>query len=215
MAFLVTGAELNNYPDIREAMYRARHKIFHEELGWEVNSVNGLEFDEFDRDDTVYIIYQDHGHVIGTYRLLPTTSPYMLSHVFPELAEGHVPCADNIWEMSRYTVDKRWVKSREHFEYVQADIFATMCEFSLLNGIDEYVVVQHPDVTLANGLGLGIPHIKRKPRQFGKDMAQVCHYRPAYQQQLRQVCEWKSLSRPVTRSYTLSQPQTFTAVAAE
>ena len=36
-------------------MYRLRHEVFHERLGWEVTDDNGMEHDEFDRADPVYV----------------------------------------------------------------------------------------------------------------------------------------------------------------
>lgn len=49
-----------------------RQKVFIETLGWELDSTNGEELDQFDRDDTVYVIAQDEqGRINGCARLLP------------------------------------------------------------------------------------------------------------------------------------------------
>jgi len=81
-----------------------RHKVFVERLGWQLQAEDGLEFDQFDRPDTVYVIARDEeGHVIGCARLLPTTRPYLLGEVFPELMHGMpVPCSADVWELSRF-----------------------------------------------------------------------------------------------------------------
>ena len=81
-----------------------RRKVFGERLGWELQAQNGLEFDQFDRDDTMYVVAQDHnGWVTGCARLLPTTRPYLLGEVFPQLMQGQpLPCTPQVWELSRF-----------------------------------------------------------------------------------------------------------------
>lgn len=87
-----------------DALACYRHRVFVERLGWQLQTEPGIEFDDFDRPDTVYVIARgDHGHVVGCARLLPTTQPYLLSHVFPELLDGQpAPCSPQVWELSRF-----------------------------------------------------------------------------------------------------------------
>ena len=57
-------------------MYRLRHEVFHDRLGWEVTNDNGMEHDEFDHADPVYVLAKgDEDEVLGCWRLLPTTGP--------------------------------------------------------------------------------------------------------------------------------------------
>lgn len=81
-----------------------RRKVFVERLGWELQVADGLEFDQFDRDDTVYVVAQDDaGLVTGCARLLPTIRPYLLGKVFPQLMHGQpTPHSPLIWELSRF-----------------------------------------------------------------------------------------------------------------
>jgi len=52
-----------------------RHKVFIEMLGWELETRNGEELDQFDRPDTLYVVSQDDdGNVNGCARLLPPAS---------------------------------------------------------------------------------------------------------------------------------------------
>jgi N-acyl-L-homoserine lactone synthetase len=87
-------------PDI----YRYRHRVFVEQLGWDLHTKDGLEQDQFDRSDTVYVVAQDEeGSVSGCARLLPTNRPYLLGEVFPQLLNGLIPpCSHEIWELSRF-----------------------------------------------------------------------------------------------------------------
>ena len=81
-----------------------RYKVFIETLGWELETRNGEELDQFDRPDTLYVVAQDDaGNVNGCARLLPTNRPYLLGEVFPELMSGAlVPCSEDVWELSRF-----------------------------------------------------------------------------------------------------------------
>jgi len=81
-----------------------RHKVFVETLGWQLQCQNGLEFDQFDRADTLYVVARDEdGQITGCARLLPTTQPYLLGDVFPQLLTGcPVPCSPDVWELSRF-----------------------------------------------------------------------------------------------------------------
>lgn len=69
-----------------------RHKVFVKRLGWPLQTQNGIELDQFDRPDTVYVVAQDdEGCIVGCARLLPTTRPYLLGEVFPQLLNGLAP----------------------------------------------------------------------------------------------------------------------------
>ena len=81
-----------------------RHKVFVERLGWQLEVDGELELDQFDRPDTRYVMARDaDGDMIGCARLLPTTQPYLLGELFPQLLGGlPVPSSPHIWELSRF-----------------------------------------------------------------------------------------------------------------
>ena len=92
--------------DLDAALAHYRHRIFVERLGWQLPCADGrFERDQYDRDDTVYVVAQDEsGSICGCARLLPTTEPYLLQELFPSLlAEGiEPPKAAAVWELSRF-----------------------------------------------------------------------------------------------------------------
>lgn len=94
-----------SFPDIETALARYRHKIFIERLGWPLPVENGMERDQFDHQDTFYVITREpDGAICGCARLLPTTEPYLLSEVFPHLLAGMpAPNAHDVWELSRFS----------------------------------------------------------------------------------------------------------------
>lgn len=86
-------------------LFAYRYQVFVEQLGWDLNTPEGIEVDEFDHDDTFYVIANDnHDNITGCARLLPTTQPYLLEKVFPELLNGlSAPKSEKTWELSRFT----------------------------------------------------------------------------------------------------------------
>ena len=87
-------------------MYQLRHEVFHDRLGWEVTTDNGMEHDEFDHADPVYVLAKgDEDEVLGCWRLLPTIGPNMLRDTFPQLLHGQqAPQQTDVWELSRFAV---------------------------------------------------------------------------------------------------------------
>lgn len=81
-----------------------RHKVFIETLGWDLKTQNNEELDQFDREDTLYVVARDdQQRVNGCARLLPSDRPYLLGDVFPQLMNGlPIPCSPDVWELSRF-----------------------------------------------------------------------------------------------------------------
>jgi acyl homoserine lactone synthase len=96
-------------PDVERSLAQFRHRIFIEKMKWPLPANGGNERDQFDRPDTVYVIASDKaGAICGCGRLLPTTSPYLLQEVFPQLMVGApLPATAEIWELSRFAIDNR------------------------------------------------------------------------------------------------------------
>jgi acyl-homoserine lactone synthase len=203
MALLIMGHQLKNHPHLRDEMYRLRHRLFYEELQWDVNSNDGMEYDEFDRDDTVYIIYEEDGNIFACFRLLPTTKPYMLSEIFHELAEDYIPRASNVWELSRYCFNNPFIKNKYHFEQISASMLCTLCEFAFLHEITDLVAEMHPGLVDGAVHLYGLPHKRQKPKKFGNDDVQICHYRPAFQSIRRQAAECFGVQLPATLGYNI------------
>lgn len=91
-------------PAIEQALAVYRHRIFIERLGWTLPVEDGVERDQFDHEDTLYVMTRDsEGEICGCARLLPTSAPYLLSEVFPHLMAGApVPRSSDVWELSRF-----------------------------------------------------------------------------------------------------------------
>lgn len=85
-------------------MVRYRHRVFAESPGWALERPDGQGLDQFDRADTLYINgYAENGGIVASARLLPTTSPYLLNTVYPELlGDLQAPNSPEVWELSRF-----------------------------------------------------------------------------------------------------------------
>ena len=127
-------------------MFKLRHGVFKERLGWDVQSRDGREFDEFDTADAVYgVVYDDdHGDIEGCFRLLPTTGLYMLGDVWPELLHGRpAPRDQQVLESSRFAVlPSAWhYNSKLALLKVTAELLALQLSYCLDNGICSVVSV--------------------------------------------------------------------------
>ena len=151
MIDVVTPENLAEWRTEIEAMHRLRYRVFSERLNWEVEAQDGLERDKFDDLGPVYLLARDSTQELrGTWRLLPTTGPYMLRDVFPELLEGQpAPNDPRIWETSRFAVDGGFDGSAglHALSRVTRELFCGLVEFCVSRGIVEVLTAY--DVRIA------------------------------------------------------------------
>jgi acyl homoserine lactone synthase len=105
MLTVVSGISSQLSPGLELELAAYRYEIFIQTLHWQLPVENGLERDQFDRPDTLYVIARDASETVcGCARLLPTTRAYLLDEVFPDLMNGApAPHASDIWELSRFS----------------------------------------------------------------------------------------------------------------
>lgn len=101
---VISGTVASLPAGLHSKLAKYRHEIFVEQLGWQLETQDRSELDQFDRLDTVYVIARDEQRRIsGCARLLPTHRPYLLGDVFPQLLNGlPIPQSEEIWELSRF-----------------------------------------------------------------------------------------------------------------
>jgi len=98
------GAELEQFPQLRDTMFRDRADQFHRRLGWDVNvDARGWEVDQYDALNPLYVIWQGpDGRHGGSARFLPTTGQTMVNDHFTHLSAGVAFCSPFIWECTRF-----------------------------------------------------------------------------------------------------------------
>src|SRR5256885_15204755 len=87
MIHVITSANRGLYGDELQEHFRIRHAIYVGERGWKaLERADGLEKDQFDTGDAIYILGIEGGRVVGGSRLVPTIKPHLLSEIFPYLS---------------------------------------------------------------------------------------------------------------------------------
>lgn len=120
--------------------HRLRHRVFVERLGWDVPSYCGMEHDRFDTPWTQYLLsVDDAGQTRGMVRLLPTTRPYMLQQLWPEMVQEGLPESAVVWEASRFGCD-RSLEPQMRRRVVNEILCATQ-EFGVQRNLEGFLVV--------------------------------------------------------------------------
>ena len=146
---ILTGSEKELPRGVFEQLGRYRRRVFMEKLGWQLNTVDDMEQDQFDREDAVYIAsFNRFGDVNGCARLLPTTRPYLLGEVFPQLLNGApVPARPEVWELSRFAamdLDRPEPGPLGQFSSpVAIDLLETALDCAASRGADDVLAVSH------------------------------------------------------------------------
>jgi acyl-homoserine lactone synthase len=109
MIHAVSEVNQHLYARQLDRMFRMRHSFYVEGHGWSgLTSKGGLEVDEFDDENAVYLMSIDpFGDVAAAVRLNPTTGPTLLGKFFDHSNEP-LPKLDTVWDISR------WIAAPEH-----------------------------------------------------------------------------------------------------
>lgn len=123
--------------------HRLRFESIIKRQSWDVPNIRQMEFDQYDNPAAYYFIQRDNsGKALGTARLYPTTLPYMLQEVFPELLANKAPQAEHIWEGSRIAIDKSLPK--EERQSIMQRLVLAYLEFAIHNDIKSIIGVMYP-----------------------------------------------------------------------
>lgn len=137
-------------PGFERRIFAYRHKVFIEKLGWDlvIPNTENLEQDQFDRPDTIYVTaYDEADEICGCARLLPTTSPYLLGDVFPQLLNGQpIPRSGDVWELSRFAAvnfsSDGKAEKREQWSSIESiDLLRAAIECAAENGAKRLITV--------------------------------------------------------------------------
>jgi len=161
-------------------IYSLRHKIFSEKLGWDVTSDNGMERDDYDDINPVYLVAKDDSqYVEGFWRLLPSTGPNMLNNTFQQLLNGDSPPNDpDIWELSRFAVLPRNSNSSEQITInpVTFQMIRSVVEYADKHKIKRYVTVTSVALEkLLKRIGIPVQRFgNRKAQHIGRVLSVAC-----------------------------------------
>lgn len=138
MIDVVTPDLYGAYDSALRLMFQQRYRVFKRRLGWNVPGDDGEERDAFDNLYPIYLLaFDDDERLAGSWRFLPTTGPYMLRDVFPQLLHGaKAPYHPLIWEGSRFAVEGRGSRSR-----TSSRLLCAVTETCIALGIRELITV--------------------------------------------------------------------------
>lgn len=116
MIHLVTAENRHLYADAIAAMHRGRHQHFIRERGWNtLTDQGGLELDEYDTEDALYLIgFDGAGDVAVSARILPADHGSLLSDHFGHLVSEGPAHGAGVFELSRYYAAPS-LRGRKHF----------------------------------------------------------------------------------------------------
>jgi N-acyl-L-homoserine lactone synthetase len=140
MVDLITPDNRHMYRDLLNDMFAMRYRVVVEKWGWDIPGLVGKsDNDQFDTDETVYLIETDptRSRVTGCVRLNPTKGPHMMGALFSsycDLAPHRI--GTNIWECSRYVVDRNALANRDLDLPTRRRLSIGVTEFCLFEGID-------------------------------------------------------------------------------
>ena len=151
-------------------MFQQRYRVFKQRMGWAVTGGEGEERDSFDDFYPIYLLAYDEDdsdRLAGSWRFLPTTGPYMLRDVFPQLLDGaKAPYHPLIWEGSRFAVEGRGGRAR-----VSSELLCAVTETCISFGIRELLTVYDARMErLLPRLGCP-PKWQSQPCQIGESLA--------------------------------------------
>jgi acyl-homoserine lactone synthase len=203
MLYLVNRSNRHLFQDKLLELFRARKEVFVDECKWDIpHDDQGREIDQFDTDNTVYLLScTEDDELVAATRMMPTTTPHMMTDVFSYLCDNPSPVGPLVWEGSRYFVRKKFRKT-ERLRIAHTELLCGMMETCLVYGIEQFIFVIngfHASGMIALGwdiVPLGAPReIDGKPI-----MAFVVNVRPEGLQAMRRTFGIES--RPLNWFYT-------------
>ncbi|WP_081604779.1 acyl-homoserine-lactone synthase [Micavibrio aeruginosavorus] len=157
MIITVSIENAHLYGDILPSIYRLRYRGFKQRQNYDVPEYKGMEYDAYDTPATTYLAWRDDNQIVrGCARLFPTSRPYMIEDLWPDLIQSiDKPKCDNVWEASRLCIDKDLPLALRR--KIHGEILCALQEFGALNGIEWMLGVMTPLIWRAVFINSGWP----------------------------------------------------------
>lgn len=123
-------------------MHKVRKLIFKDRMGWDVDlTQEGLEVDNYDLPETVYIIARDNlNRVAGVWRILPSSCPSMIRDIWPDFLNSFdMPINDSAWEASRFGVQAYHDNPKDNIRSVSkitSELIVALLKVCVITGIE-------------------------------------------------------------------------------
>ncbi len=135
----ISHLNLSDFGSLYLGQFKLRHQEFIERQDYDVKTLHGMEFDEYDTLASVYLVYTENGRdVLGVSRLTPTDKGCMLADHWPDLVEDKtILSAPDIWEGTRFCIDRHLPADKRLSILRQLSL--SYIEFALANGISRII----------------------------------------------------------------------------
>jgi acyl homoserine lactone synthase len=139
MLMAISYKDISRHGSLFISQFQLRHREFIERQQYDVKTLDGMEFDEYDTLASVYLVYTEDGKtVLGASRLTPITYGCMLADHFADLVDDKsIFDAENVWEGTRFCIDSR-LPAEKRLKICH-HICAGYVEYGLLKGIDNII----------------------------------------------------------------------------
>lgn len=145
MLQLIQGRDGHKFKAEMEQAWKLRHEIFVEEKQWmDLDKPDQREIDQFDNEHALHMLAWEGSELIGYQRMLPTTQPYLLSSVYPQLCETELPNTPEVWEWTRYAVKKTHRKAGRMLSPLANKLLSAIVEWGMHNSINSVVIEMNP-----------------------------------------------------------------------
>jgi acyl-homoserine lactone synthase len=142
---IVTAENIGSYAQAMEQVYRLRHSVFVEEMGWsDLRRPDGREIDQFDDGRALHMLYLEGDRLMGYQRMLPSMRPHLLSEVMPQLCDGDFPVGPHIWEWTRYCVTKEHRDRGRMLSPAGNLLLSAIVEWGLESGVSRIIIEMNP-----------------------------------------------------------------------
>ena len=140
-------------PDKREVFrqdlddyFRLRKRIFIDQLGWDLKSIDDKEMDQFDHDQAHYLIYKDvkTAKVAGGVRLTPSTASNLSLDIFSCLIDSKkvFTPSTSIWESSRFVTESlKTTTSKGIIGEAMFMLLIGMIEYGLHHNLQSFITL--------------------------------------------------------------------------
>lgn len=104
--------KFSNIPDYYlNEMYKLRKSTFKDRLNWDVTCIGDKEFDEYDNDNTIYLLGRVSGLIICSLRFIEMKHPTMVKGPFSPFFKTKKLPSNRYIESSRFFIDKERSKN--------------------------------------------------------------------------------------------------------
>lgn len=124
-ATTISFRTMAQHGDLLVSFMEARKRVFIDTLKWDVPTVDGLEFDQYDTPFAKWVVIHEFGKILGGVRLMPTTArcgiySYMLRDAQLGLLDPiprdvlflDAPVDPKVWEASRLFITEEVTATR-------------------------------------------------------------------------------------------------------